>query len=69
MVVVERTSLLLADADTVWARVTTPAGVNDELRPWMRMTVPAGWRDRSIAHVTSGTHIGRSWILRSFGAA
>jgi ligand-binding SRPBCC domain-containing protein len=63
MVVVERTSVLVADADTVWARVATPAGVNDELRPWLRMTVPAGWRDRSIADVAPGTHIGRSWIL------
>src|SRR6478752_8842001 len=63
MVVVERTSLLLADADTVWARVTTPAGVNDELRPWLRMTVPRAWRHRSIADVAPGEHVGRSWIL------
>ena len=63
MAVVERASRSLADADAVWAWVTTAAGVNDELRPWLRMTVPAGWRDRSIADVTPGTRIGRSWIL------
>jgi len=61
--VVERASVLAADADTVWTWVTTAAGVNDELRPWLRMTVPHAWRDRSIADVEPGVRIGRSWIL------
>ena len=63
MPVVVRATDLLADADVVWARVTTPAGVNDELRPWLRMTVPRAWRHRSIADVAPGEHVGRSWIL------
>jgi ligand-binding SRPBCC domain-containing protein len=61
--VVERATDLAADADTVWAWVTTAAGVNDELRPWMRMTVPKGWRDGSLASLEPGVTIGRSWIL------
>ena len=56
-----------APADVVWARVTTPEGINDELMPIMRMTMPASMRGRSIADVTSGTHLGRSWLLL-FGA-
>jgi ligand-binding SRPBCC domain-containing protein len=63
MPVVERTSHLAADADAVWAWVTTAAGVNDELRPWMRMTVPRGWKDGSLATVEPGVPVGRSWIL------
>ena len=63
MPVVERASDLAADADAVWAWVTTAAGVNDELRPWMRMTVPRGWKDGSLGTVEPGVPIGRSWIL------
>jgi ligand-binding SRPBCC domain-containing protein len=61
--VVERTSHLRSDADTVWAWVTTAPGVNDELWPWMRMTVPRGWQDGSLASLEPGVTIGRSWIL------
>ena len=50
-------------ADEVWARVVTPAGINDELVPWMRMTVPRAWRGSSLADVEPGTKLGRSWIL------
>jgi ligand-binding SRPBCC domain-containing protein len=60
---VEQVSQLAAPSDVVWARVTTPAGVNDELGPWVRMTVPRGWRAASLADVAPGTHIGRSWVL------
>jgi len=43
--------------------VTTPAGVNYEMRPYLRMTVPRGseWLDRG--GVELGEPIGRSWIL------
>lgn len=57
---------LAAPADEVWAWVTTPDGVNDELRPLMRMTVPSGWRTDSLADVEAPVTIGRSWIL-AFG--
>jgi ligand-binding SRPBCC domain-containing protein len=63
---VSRSTRLTASADEVWAWVTTPEGVNDELRPLMRMTVPSGWGDRSLAEVEAPVTIGRSWIL-AFG--
>jgi ligand-binding SRPBCC domain-containing protein len=63
MPTIERVSRLATPADVVWGYVTTPAGVNDELRPWMRMTVPAGWAGSSIADVEPGASLGRSWIL------
>jgi ligand-binding SRPBCC domain-containing protein len=42
--VIERTSRLAAPPATVWARVSTMAGVNAELRPLVRMTAPPGAR-------------------------
>ena len=54
---------LAAPVDEVWAWVTTPKGINDELRPIMKMTVPAGWGDRSLAEVEAPVTVGRSWIL------
>jgi len=38
---VEEESVVAAQPDAVWARVSTFEGVNDELRPLMRMTAPA----------------------------
>ena len=63
MLTVDRSSELRADPDEVWRWVTTPRGVNDELRPWLRMTVPIAWAGSSIADVPSGTRLGRSWLL------
>lgn len=59
----EVASRLDAPADAVWARVTTAAGVNDELMPIVRMTVPRGLGDLNIDTVSNGTTLGRSWIL------
>ena len=56
-------SRLSAPAAAVWARVITPAGINDEMRPLLRMTVPAGLGDFGIESVEPGTRVGRSWIL------
>lgn len=56
-------SRLTAPAQTVWERVITPAGVNDEMRPLMRMTVPRGLSDFNIESVEPGVPIGRSWVL------
>ena len=56
-------SRLAAPAPEVWARVTTADGVNYELMPLVRMTVPRGHADFSIADITDGTTIGRSWLL------
>ncbi len=55
-------SELDADAGAIWARITDPAGINDELRPLMRMTVPRGARDFGLADLELG-RIGRSWLL------
>lgn len=56
------TSELGVDAETLWARITDPAGINDELRPLMRMTVPAGAQDFGLDDPEPG-RIGRSWLL------
>ena len=63
MLTVDRSSELRADPDEVWRWVTTPRGVNHELGPWVRMTVPTAWAGSSIADVSSGTRLGRSWLL------
>ncbi|HVE69437.1 MAG TPA: hypothetical protein VNB64_12730 [Solirubrobacteraceae bacterium] len=60
---VARTTELPAPADAVWARVTTPEGVNHELRPWMRMTVPRAARGLTLEEVPLNRTLGRSWIL------
>ena len=56
-------SEISASADLVWRRVTAPTGINDELGPFMRMTVPSSMKARTIADVTPGVHVGRSWLL------
>jgi ligand-binding SRPBCC domain-containing protein len=64
---IERRSILEADPAAVWERVTTPAGIVDEMRPWMRMTVPRGLESLDLKSVPLGEPLGRSWILL-FGA-
>jgi ligand-binding SRPBCC domain-containing protein len=54
---------LTAPVAVVWQRVTTPSGINFELRPWMRMTVPHRMKRRTIADVEPGTRFGRSCLL------
>jgi len=56
-------SQLSAPPDEVWDRVTTPAGINDEMRPWLRMTIPDGVEGLDPETVVLGERIGRSWIL------
>ena len=55
-------SELGADAETVWARVTDPDGINQELGPLLRMTVPRGARDFGLDDPEPG-RLGRSWVL------
>ena len=52
-----------APPEAVWDRVTTPEGINDEMRPWMRMTLPRGIERLDPAEIELGKPIGRSWIL------
>jgi ligand-binding SRPBCC domain-containing protein len=64
--VIERQSRVDAPAERVWARVVTPEGINDELRPWMTMSMPRGAGPLTVETIPVGTPVGRSW-LRLFG--
>jgi ligand-binding SRPBCC domain-containing protein len=64
--IVERQSTIDAPVEQVWARVVTPEGINDELRPWMTMSMPGGAEGLTVDNVPVGEPIGRAWI-RLFG--
>jgi ligand-binding SRPBCC domain-containing protein len=64
--IIERQSIVDAPIEQVWARVVTPEGINDELRPWMTMSMPHGAESLTVDNVPVGTPIGRCWI-RLFG--
>jgi len=64
--IIERQSVIDAPVDRVWARVVTPEGINDELRPWMTMSMPRGAEDLTVDTVPVGTPVGRCW-MRLFG--
>ena len=52
-----------AAPEEVWTRVTSFAGVNDELRPVLRMTWPEERAGLGIAQAPVGTRLCRSWLL------
>lgn len=59
---VRRTVLVPAPREEVWARIATPAGIDDELRPWLSMTMP---RELEAAVITAdlvGRPLGRAWL-------
>jgi len=60
---IEISSQLEAPPTQVWDRITTPEGINDEMRPYLRMTVPAGVERLDPESIELGKKIGRSWIL------
>lgn len=64
--IVERRSTVDAPVEQVWARIVTPEGINDELRPWMTMSMPRGAKSLTVETVPVGEPIGRCW-LRLFG--
>src|SRR4051795_6628407 len=64
--IIERQSVVDAPAERVWARVVTPEGINDELRPWMTMSMPRGALSLTVDNVPVGTPVGRCW-MRLFG--
>ena len=64
--IIERQSVVDAPAEQVWARVVTPEGINDEVRPWMTMSMPRGAESMTVDNVPVGVPIGRAW-LRLFG--
>lgn len=51
-----------ADADDVWRRAATPAGINHEMKPWVTMTLPRGAAGLTIDTITLGRPIGRAWL-------
>ncbi|MGE5694419.1 MAG: hypothetical protein ACM4D3_04045 [Candidatus Sericytochromatia bacterium] len=59
----EISSDLAAPPETVWQRVVTPEGINDEFVPLMRMTMPRRLRDTTIDGLPLGQRVGRSWLL------
>ena len=64
--VVEVRSTVAAPAGHVWARVVTPEGINDEMRPWLTMSMPCAARGMTVDDIPIGTPVGRAW-LRLFG--
>jgi hypothetical protein len=58
-----RWSLVPGSQAEVWARITSAAGINDELRPVLRMTMPRGMSGDCIDEVTPGEPMGKSWLL------
>src|ERR1700755_1770913 len=64
--IVERQRAIAAPAEQVWARIVTPEGINDELRPWLTMSMPRGAKDLTVDTVPVGTPVGRCW-MRLFG--
>jgi ligand-binding SRPBCC domain-containing protein len=56
-------SRLAAPADRVWERVSTFAGINDELWPLLRMTAPAHVTGIDPARVRPGGRVFRSRLL------
>ncbi len=56
-------SRLAASAERLWAHASSLEGVNFELRPLCRMTFPQHARDLTLATVTLGRRLFRSWIL------
>lgn len=47
----------------VWARITTPEGINDEIMPFLRMTLPRHLRNMKVDEVEVGKPLCRSWFL------
>lgn len=56
-------SALRAPVAAVWARVSTPEGINDELGPWLSMSMPRGVSRLDARSLPLGQTLFRSWIL------
>ncbi|AEF40778.1 SRPBCC family protein [Hoyosella subflava] len=63
----ERSAIIDAPIDDVWARVVSADGINYEMRPWMTMKLSRGTGFLTIDDVTVGEPLGRAW-LKLFGA-
>ena len=56
-------SHLAAAPDTVWRRVTSVAGIDDEMTPLLRMTFPRGMAALPEDGFVPGRKLCRSWLL------
>ena len=56
-------SQVAAPPAVVWDRVTSAAGIRDEMRPFIRMTLPRGIESLDPESVELGKPLGRSWLL------
>jgi ligand-binding SRPBCC domain-containing protein len=61
--VFRRVSEIDCPIDYAWQLVTTQQGINQEMGPYLKMTMPKQFRGKSIADVTPGTRIGKSFLL------
>lgn len=59
---VRRTAIIPASQEEVWARLATPAGIDDELRPWLSMTMPRELGAEMITADLVGRPLGRAWL-------
>ncbi|MEJ2871266.1 hypothetical protein WCD74_26140 [Actinomycetospora sp. OC33-EN08] len=59
-------STVAGGVEAVWHRVTSPEGINDEMRPWLTMSMPRGAEALRIDTLPLGEPIGRAWV-RLFG--
>lgn len=56
-------SRLEAPPEEVWSRITTEAGINDEMRPIMRMRFPRAIQHLDPETVELDVPLGRCWLL------
>ncbi|WP_395838716.1 hypothetical protein [Cystobacter fuscus] len=58
--------MINAPLRSVWERVASAEGINDEMRPWLTMSAPRGVGVLDLNTVPVGVPLGRAW-LRLFG--
>ena len=63
MIALRFESHLAAAPDTVWRRVTSVDGIDDEMAPLLRMTFPRGIRALPLDAFVPGQRLCRSWLL------
>lgn len=59
----ERSVLVAAPKADVWARIVSPEGINDEMRPWITMRLPRSTHGLTIETLPIGKALGRAWIM------
>lgn len=62
-VVVTRSSVVPRSPQVVWDRVTSPEGIDAEMRPALSMRMPRGMAGRRIEDLPLDEPLGRAWLL------